>query len=230
MWPIFIISLPDADARRNAVSARLSAIGLEGAFIDAVDGRNGLPADLEARIDRASAKAHFHRDLSDAEFACAMSHRRVYQHILDQGLEGAIVLEDDAVPQPGFSEFLHDQGYRAADLILFDHQGAFYLPWSKVHRPTPTTRARTMINVPVLATGYSVTAGAAKRILGARPKVDRTSDWPVDIRRLGALAVRPRLVLADEKLPSDTEKTRHQAIENSTSRWRIIGPPTRGDF
>ena len=122
------------------------------------------------------------------------------------------------------------QARDAAELILFDHQGAFYLPWSKVHRPTPTTRARTMINVPVLATGYSVTASAAKRILGARPKIDRTSDWPVDIRRLGALAVRPRLVLADEKIPSDTEVTRKAVIENSASRWRIIGPPTRGDF
>ena len=183
MWPIFVISLPDAAARRQAVTARLSDIGLEGTFIDAVDGRNGLPADLETRIDRVSAKAHFHRDLSDAEFACAMSHRRVYQHILDQGLEGAVVLEDDAVPQPGFKEFLRDEGYKTAELILFDHQGAFYLPWSKVHR-----------------------------------------------RRLGALAGRPRLVLADEKIPSDTEVTRKAVIENSASRWRIIGPPTRGDF
>lgn len=230
MWPIFIISLPDAADRRDAVTARLSAIGLSGEFIDAVDGRTGLPPELEARVDRASAAAHFHRDLSDAEFACAMSHRRVYQHILDQGLDGAVVLEDDAVPQPGFKNFLLDEGYKAADLILFDHQGAFYLPWRKVHRPTPTTRARTMINVPVLATGYTVTAHAAKRILGARPKIDRTSDWPVDIRRLGALAVRPRLVLADEKIPSDTEVTRKVVIQNSASRWRIIGPPTRGDF
>ncbi|MEL7027449.1 MAG: glycosyltransferase family 25 protein, partial [Pseudomonadota bacterium] len=120
MWPIFIISLRDATERRNAVTRRLSAIGLTGQFIDAVDGRNGLPSEFETLIDRASAAAHFHRDLSDAEFACAFSHRRVYQRILDDGLEGAIVLEDDAVPQPGFVEFLAAEGYRAADLILFD--------------------------------------------------------------------------------------------------------------
>ncbi|MEO1240055.1 MAG: glycosyltransferase family 25 protein [Pseudomonadota bacterium] len=230
MWPIFIISLPDAAERRTAVTARLSDLGLEGTFIDAVDGRNGLPTHLEALVDRASAKAHFHRDLTDAEFACTFSHRTVYRRILDDGLEGAVVLEDDAVPQTGFAAFLTEQCYRAADLILLDHRGALYLPWQRARPLSPTIRARPMINVPTLGTGYSVTARAAEKMLTARPKIDRTADWPVDIRRLGALAVRPRLVVADKGAGSAIEDLRGVSIKNSMSRWRIIGPPTRGDF
>lgn len=230
MWPILIISLPDAVDRREKMQRRLAPLGLEGEIIEAVDGRTGLAPAYEAQLDRAAAATHFHRELTDAEFACTFSHRQVYRHILEQDLEGAVVLEDDAVPQPGFDRFMNEEGYRFADLILLDHLGALYLPWSKVHRPTPTTRARKMINVPTLTTGYSVSAHAARKMLNARPKVDRTADWPVDIRRLGALALRPRLVLADPDAGSSIEDERGSAIRRGTGRWRIVGPPTRGDF
>ena len=229
MWPIFVISLDDATVRRARFFARLHAIGLDARVIPAVDGRNGLlPAD-DAKVDRDSARAFYRRDITDAEFACTLSHRRAYEALLASDHPGAIILEDDAVPAPGFRAFLEGEGYLAAEMIDFHYIGAILWPFWSV-RPTPATRGRRFLSLPHLCTGYSITREAARRILGASAKVNRLADWPVDIRRLGALGIQPQLISADPEAGSTIEEKRAEAIGQGTGRWRLRGPPSRGEL
>ncbi len=123
-WPIFVVSLADAAERRSAITAQCAALGLEPIIVDATDGRKGLPADCEAAVDRQGARARAGRMVTDAELACALSHHRVYRRIVEEGLPGAIVLEDDAILTPLFAEFLKGKGYLAADFVQLDHQDA----------------------------------------------------------------------------------------------------------
>lgn len=94
---IFVISLLRSPDRREAIAARLKTLGLDFAFVDAVDARI-LPAEF---IGETQVTQRIHRDYGRAlgvtEIACAMSHAIAYQEIQSSGLDGAIILEDDAI-------------------------------------------------------------------------------------------------------------------------------------
>ena len=104
-WPIFVVSLEIATQRRSEIAAQLQDAGLAFSFVDAIDGRTTLPAEWESRIDRDGAARHYGYPMSDSEFACALSHQLVYARILEEGLPGAVVLEDDAILTSEFAAF-----------------------------------------------------------------------------------------------------------------------------
>ena len=108
MIPVFVISLPDCHDRRAGISAALDGLGLPFQFADAVDGRRGLPPEYESQIDRAATRRKG-RILTDAEFACALSHISVYRRIVSEGIDHALVLEDDVIPQPDLVRYLAEK-------------------------------------------------------------------------------------------------------------------------
>ncbi len=98
--PIFVISLPDAHARRQAVSENMRALGLTFEFFDAVDGRAGPPTLRDGeRVYPDDCVRHYPllrtKPLGSAEIACYLSHFRLIQRCLADGLQRALVLEDD---------------------------------------------------------------------------------------------------------------------------------------
>ena len=90
MIPVFVLSLPDCHDRRARVSAALDGLGLPFEFVDAVDGRRGLPPEYESQIDRPLAQKKG-GILSDAEFACALSHINIYRRIVSENIDYALV-------------------------------------------------------------------------------------------------------------------------------------------
>lgn len=160
MWPIFVISLPDQTGRRSQISAALAVLDLSFTFIDAVDGRNGLPPQFESKIDRKKTRRILRRPMSDAEYACALSHMTVYEKILSERLEGAIVLEDDANPSPLFLDFYRNQGYLKADFVQLDHRRARVWKSRSRSLTAGVTGYRLAYNAQ-LATGYSISSRGA---------------------------------------------------------------------
>ena len=111
-WPIYVISLGDASERRKPLLEALSAFGFDYRLFDAVDGRKGLPAKFEEYVDRKKTRENIARDMTDAEYACALSHFMIFREIDSMKLPGAIILEDDAILQPQFAEFYREAGLR----------------------------------------------------------------------------------------------------------------------
>ncbi len=193
-WPIVVISLPDAAARREMISRQLGALDLPFEFLDAIDGRAGLPEEYESSIDRIGTERHFGRAMTDGEYACALSHLAVYRLILARELPGAVVLEDDAILCDGFAQFLREGGYTCAPIIQLDH----------VHARVPrilgrslkiesSTLRRLALNAQ-LTTGYSISRQAAAFILESAVPLRAPADWPCDLRPLGVFCAVPRLV------------------------------------
>ncbi|MFZ2101410.1 MAG: glycosyltransferase family 25 protein [Oricola sp.] len=212
-WPIFVISLADAQARRARLLDRLSSLGLRYEIVEAVDGRNGLPGQYERFIDRAETPRRLGREMADAEYACALSHHFVYRRVCEEGFAGAIILEDDADPLPGFGDFVLSGGYRGADIVLLDHEDAHV--WRFSRRPLSAGIASGRVSLqPVLTTGYSISArGCAYMVANSLP-ITRPADWPCDITRLATRAAIPRLVghppLTDR--PSDIAAARDRLL------------------
>ena len=180
MIPVFVISLPDCRDRRATVSAALDGLGLPFQFADAVDGRQGLPPECESQIDRAATRRKG-RILTDAEFACALSHISVYRRIVSEGIDHALVLEDDVIPQPDLVGYLAEKRYGGASLtqigqsspkIYVRRSGAKHLfDGYMSHLRAPLMKVAG-------ATGYVISNRAARHFTDNALPVTKEADWP----------------------------------------------------
>lgn len=193
-WPIWVISLADAADRRRNVEAQFAALGLPFTFLDAVDGRSGLPASCEHQVDRPGTLARYGFPMSDGEYACALSHQLAYQKVLDERLPGAIILEDDVLLTTNFRRFYETRGYEAAPLIQFFYFHAAV--WKMGRLETPTARLQRLAASAFMAVGYSITAKGAATMRTHGLPLRGKPDWPCDTARLlGHYITEPRLVL-----------------------------------
>ena len=94
---ILIISLLRSPDRREAIAERLNGLGLDFTFVDAVDARMLPKESVEAIQEAQRAHRDYGRTIGVTEIACAMSHAAAYREIQNAGLDGAIILEDDAI-------------------------------------------------------------------------------------------------------------------------------------
>src|SRR6202007_2219105 len=92
----YVINLVRSTERRAHMVAELSKCAVEYEFIEAVDGSD---LDLnDPRITDVIAASFLSRDSFRSGVAdCALSHDNVYRQILADGLERALVLEDDII-------------------------------------------------------------------------------------------------------------------------------------
>lgn len=101
----FVVNMESSVERRESIKAQFQHIGLDYEFFAATDGRKLTEEEqakckTEDRVElplRLGRKVIVTNKLVPAEIGCAMSHLRLYQHILDLGLERALILEDDVV-------------------------------------------------------------------------------------------------------------------------------------
>ncbi|MBT0882303.1 glycosyltransferase family 25 protein [Campylobacter sp. 2018MI13] len=125
----FIINLEQDIEKRQKITALCESLGLNYEIIKAVYGKalsedeikkNTYPKEEQLKL--------FKRTLSLGEIGCAMSHRLCYQKIIEQNLEDAIILEDDAVFDKNLLEFLKykNEFPKDLELLLLGHQRQIY--------------------------------------------------------------------------------------------------------
>ncbi len=178
MIPCFVISLPDCTDRRDAIRARLDRLGVAFEFLDAVDGRQGLPPEYEGQIDRVATR-EAGRILADAEYGCALSHINAYRRIVIEAIPYALILEDDALPQPALADFLTGRHHQDAEMTQFyigsnpyvrRRRAKTILPGHTSYVLTPIMQGGTV--------GHVLSGSAARFILtNALPVIDG-ADWP----------------------------------------------------
>ncbi len=194
IWPIFVVSLTDATARRAAISTALGDRSLAFQFIDAVDGRSGLPPEYEEFVDRKKTVDTLGHSLTDGEYACALSHMSIYRRILEAGLPGALVLEDDAILTSLFDEFLAAEGWMAADLVQLDHFVGDVWRGERPFRLSERLILRKAARNASLTTGYSISSRGADFLLNMGLPLCGPADWPADTTEIGAMLALPRVV------------------------------------
>jgi len=202
-FPIIVISLIDSLKRRFSIQRALDELGLTFQFYDAVDGRMQLPLEYEKQIDRVLTKQYRGAPMSNAEYACALSHTGVYNYILDNNLSGAIVLEDDAIPQQQLRQFISGDHYRDFNMVFLAHGESFVYRWTRQKLFQNVAVYNAAMN-PWLAAAYTINANVAEQLLTKMIPIRFPADnWPCDLTKLGAVVSHPSIVLVDPKLSSD---------------------------
>ncbi|PKP74297.1 MAG: hypothetical protein CVT84_09125 [Alphaproteobacteria bacterium HGW-Alphaproteobacteria-6] len=192
-YPIFVISLPDMAERRRPLIEALEARGLEYALFDAVDGRNGLPERAAGLVDADPRQKTHGRRMGPREVCCALSHLLVYRMMVEKGIARAIVLEDDAVIGDRFADFARGRFGEAGDLCLMDHRRSRALRFGRRPGYLGHDILRAGPN-PKGAAAYAITLAGARYIVDRALPVRRSPDWPVDVTRMRATLVHPRIV------------------------------------
>lgn len=100
----FIIHLKRATARLPQVEQLCQQLPIAGSIVTAVDG-TGLTELEQSQYKRHLMRPFYPFPLRDTEIATFLSHRACWQAIVDQGLDAALILEDDVtLDEPAFAE------------------------------------------------------------------------------------------------------------------------------
>jgi glycosyl transferase family 25 len=100
---IFVISLKDSK-RRNYIKKTLNRYDIDFSFFDAVDGRNqdlsyfekkGWYSPTKEKYSHNFGMPHSAVETLSKMMACSLSHVMVAKKILEEGIEKALILEDD---------------------------------------------------------------------------------------------------------------------------------------
>lgn len=206
-WPVFILTLPGDDKRRMGLEEALADAGLAWELYYGIDGRDGLPAEYEQFVDRQTARHKLGRDMSDGELACALSHRAIYQTILQRRLPGAIILEDDARPTPAFVSVVKEKVFMRAPITLFHHS------YGRAVRGRRTRLADGVVSYRAAqratsTMAYALRSDAAQRLLDCSTPVSFQADWPCDLYELNAWLCVPRLFTEAEGNASHLQNDR----------------------
>jgi glycosyl transferase family 25 len=175
--PIRVISMADAVERRASFRARAADAPLPWTFFDAATGLvPGLTLDADA-VDRNKGRA-----LTPGEIGCYASHFSIWRDIVDQGVDQAIVLEDDVIVDWAFLARL-----AATDLAA---EGIDYLRLyskmpvrSRIVRRNFIHHSRSVVELVGHAygtQGYAITRAGAARFLRHCARIVRPIDDQMD--------------------------------------------------
>ncbi|MBI3441226.1 MAG: glycosyltransferase family 25 protein [Proteobacteria bacterium] len=230
--PIFVINLKRSADRRKDMSGRLDPLKMHYSFFEAVDGQ---ALDLKTLPSYAGLRRRlfFGRDLSPGEMGCLLSHRAIYQHMVDNNLDKAIVLEDDVFLSPDFPEVVGELLNLPLqwDMIRFLDREKVY----RYSRPIRVLARKPYVLNRVLLTaggayGYMLTQKAARTFLQHMYK----NVLPVDILHgyvwrtgLEVFAVGPSPVAPDNIIGSTIGDGRFEKTLHIAGWEKMVYPLTR---
>lgn len=167
MWPVFVINMADAVARRAAVTAELAAAGVAWTRVEAVAGRDLTAAERAAAYDADRNRRLARHPLVAAEIGCYLSHVAAWRRIDALDLPGAIVLEDDV-------RVTGDLAGAIAALAADAPSGGWDICKLFAFAPPPRDGVRDLgrgfsigwpAKVPTTALAYAVTREGARKLL-----------------------------------------------------------------
>jgi len=170
--PIFVINMEKDKERKAYITKKLNEYQLSFDFINAVDGRLLDEKYIKQMISKNKAIDSIGREMSRGEIGCAMSHLHVYQKMVEEDIEQAIILEDDIdINYDNFNEiidFLAKENNNKPQVHLLT-ESISYLSKNTQKIDGIYNIARV---VQALSTaGYVINQSAAKQMLGINKKV-----------------------------------------------------------
>lgn len=232
----FVISLPEAKERKAHITKMMEERGLDFEFFEAVDGR-AFDVPNHPAHNTLKRRLYFGRDLKGGEMGVLLSHRGLYQKMLDEQIDIALILEDDVElyeEAPKVIDAL-ENGPRDFELVRF-------LGSAKVAKLQQYTKRNViegynlnrLCTTPGGAHAYIITRAGAHKLL---TKLQHNF-LPIDTMMghcwytgLDAYIVQPGLSKQDANQPQYIGEARFDKGKNDLKGWMgIIFPITRACF
>ena len=225
----FVINLPIAGERREAIDGEFRKVGLEYQLWPATEAAKISPDQLRS-VDRVTRRRRGFADMDLSAIACLLSHLAIFAHLVDSGEAMCAIFEDDARLHPDLPEVLAAIEGRADkfDVIKLHRlrRGRPFYPIYEIVGDYTLGRVRYS---EAGAYGYVITREAAAHLLKRFPRPVWEIDWIIPrfwtngLDRVFYLN-RP-VVFHDDMLPSYIDDTRQAA--RAAHRRRLARNPLR---
>lgn len=180
------------EPRNPNLASAIEQQGFKVELVQGIDARQLGRADLEGFADTDFLEA-IREGLSDGEIACSVGHRKIYEKILSQDLDLALVIEDDAMPVEPITDFFTE--LRKTNLkepsvfsLFFAQQQSPVFFSSKLK--LGETEATRILAPPRSTVAYIINRTACE-ILLSTPRVVGRSDWPITANLISFYKVEP---------------------------------------
>lgn len=223
MAQVFYVNLTSRPDRRDFMERQFVKLGIDAERITAV-----TPGDISAEMRDRYCDTTKPRWVSAPELGCTLSHRAIWQAVVDRNLRYALALEDDMS--------LSDQLPYAIEAVA-THCSSFDVLKAEtklvqilVGRPERTMGALTinrLYSVHLGTGAYFVSAAGARKLLAASDHFDLFTDCLIfdplgPMRSLRVRQVVPGLAVSIEKLDPTTPSARSSLAETNK-----LNPPRR---
>ncbi|UXN35753.1 glycosyltransferase family 25 protein [Avibacterium paragallinarum] len=218
---MFVISLKHS-SRREFISARLLTLGLSFEFFDAVYGKELEENDL-AKVDFSFYSKEYNslKPLTLGEIGCAMSHIKLYEHIVKNNISEAIILEDDAIVSLYFEDILRAALKKLSsskEILFLDHGKAKVWPLMRslperyrlARYRSPSRKSKRCI---IKTTAYLITLNGAKKLLKQAYPIRMPADFLTGLLQLTgikAYGIEPPCVFGSNDSEIDKIENRYE--------------------
>ena len=168
---VYVVNLKKNPERMESIDAQLKKLGVEYERIEAVYGKELTPEERREVYSPFRAWCARGSYLGAGEIGCALSHLKIYKKMMSEGVEKALVLEDDVLLAPetvaaisAVEQFLEPLKRQVVSFSASEQE-------ETVTRPTVLS-ADSIICTDM----YAITLGAAKEIARANSPVKGPAD------------------------------------------------------
>jgi glycosyl transferase family 25 len=197
--PIWVLNLKKDRHRLRFISKQLRALGLDFTVVEALDGAFLSPEDW-MRYSRERALQFSGRELTPGEVGCALSHARMWERMVREGLKELLIFEDDVWIGRALPDILRHRSRLPKDWELVNFStDAPQEPFGDFL--TDIYRASRHKELPDRASAYLLNTKGAKKLLGHVYPIGHTADgltWRTDITGVISYGVYPRVVILSD--------------------------------
>lgn len=180
--PIFVVNLRKNADRMESIKRQLDGMGLAYERFEAVYGRDLSCQERREKFSKWRSRLAIGADMTDGELGCALSHLGIYRKMLGDGIDKAVVLEDDVILDESFSDAIR----RASDFAVAEQPQVILFSAYGEKKGVVHKTGVERIAVGSCADGYLVTRAAAKLILETNlPVIVQADAWTRWHRRNG---------------------------------------------
>lgn len=200
--PIFVINLIRSYQRRRSVVTQLEHLGLGFEVIPAAD-KLSLSSRERSLYSSTRTRQKIGRDLTDGELACAISHYRTCQIILQRAMPYALILEDDALFDMRLKKVLDNINLFPDDwgMINLFSGGQFESLPIRIDTTLQVVKFTAKMNS---AVGYIITRAAAEKVVDHALPISSASDGLLATLRhkeeIIAYGVQPQVLDIDDDM------------------------------
>lgn len=197
---IFVINLPEAASRREAIERQLCQFNLTFELVPAIRGKSLTPQERQRHYDEKRCLRTFGRALGAGELGCSLSHITCYRKMIEKKISHALILEDDAWLNPNLPQILEvletESASSQPEVILLTWASPVANPYRRLwagYGLQPVCSAQ-------CTHGYVLTLAAAEALLDALYPVHNVPDcwdWVLKHNVVQIQAVIPPCITAN---------------------------------
>lgn len=210
MFTTYIINLKDNIDRRDAMEKQLENANLNYQFIEAVKGSDLTDEQIKSKVLNYPDCL-----LTKGEIGCALSHINIYQKMVDENIEYALILEDDAIVPKNLEKTINEiiqQDIKHNKNVYLLSEVISYIENKKLHSNIYSAYHACG------AHGYLINLKAAKNLLSVLNPIRYEADmwWIFRFRKyVNVYCLIPHLINTndEDKSNSSLEKERAKTLE-----------------